>query len=387
MHPWFQFNMPNVRKPKTRYVPYVKGFRPPTGHQKVQAVSNFGEAPGSIPPQFLCKESHFDAIPKCTARCDWLAQYKEQGQSYKQFLMECPWLSQRKRKYIKNDFNPDGENLPEKYPGGTVYILPLGDFSGSEKHKHMATPDSDSIIEYSEKFLGLPVKKLPKVQLEAQGGHMTWIEEKDAGRKGTRIVGTNIKSRYHDKTGRYQLCITDVLLKLRKHLPDDAICLLALTMYDLYEDETDLFVAGMAAGNHRVAVFSLLRYDPNLSFSKELWYRIRHSNDYSESDRQNLILQRSCKLVVHEICHLLGIDHCIFYSCCMNGSGHLEEDYQQPMYLCPVDLRKLHTLCGFDITLRYKKLRDFYQKHGMDVECHWVENRLAFLKQQSDLAS
>lgn len=38
-------------------------------------------------------------------------------------------------------------------------------------------------------------------------------------------------------------------------------------------------------------------------------------------------LQRSCKLLVHEIAHLLGVDHCIWFSCCMNGSGHLSEDF------------------------------------------------------------
>ena len=39
---------------------------------------------------------------------------------------------------------------------------------------------------------------------------------------------------------------------LRKLIPDDALCLIGLT--DLYEDDSDLFVAGLAAGNQRVAV-------------------------------------------------------------------------------------------------------------------------------------
>ncbi|ESO92355.1 hypothetical protein LOTGIDRAFT_79079, partial [Lottia gigantea] len=123
---------------------------------------------------------------------------------------------------------------------------------------------------------------------------------------------------------------------------------------DLYADEPDLFVAGMAAGNHKVAVFSLNRYDPCLEFSKEFWFERQIVGGFTQKERKKLILQRSCKLVVHEICHILGIDHCIFYDCCMNGSGHLEEDFQQPMFLCPVDLHKLQTLCGFDIKKRYK---------------------------------
>ena len=45
-------------------------------------------------------------------------------------------------------------------------------------------------------------------------------------------------------------------------------------MSDLYDEEPDLFVAGMAAGNHRVGVFSFCRYDPNLKFSSEFWYKV-----------------------------------------------------------------------------------------------------------------
>lgn len=46
-----------------------------------------------------------------------------------------------------------------------------------------------------------------------------------------------------------------------------ALCLVALTAEDLYDANSDLFVAGMARGNAGVAVFSLHRYDPALRFS------------------------------------------------------------------------------------------------------------------------
>eukprot|EP00118_Oscarella_pearsei_P004823 m.21161 g.21161 ORF g.21161 m.21161 type:complete len:75 (+) comp28147_c0_seq1:1433-1657(+) len=52
----------------------------------------------------------------------------------------------------------------------------------------------------------------------------------------------------------------------------------------------------------------------------------------SMKERKRLILQRSCKLLVHELSHLLGVDHCVFYDCCMNGSGHLEEDFSGSIY-------------------------------------------------------
>jgi hypothetical protein len=72
---------------------------------------------------------------------------------------------------------------------------------------------------------------------------------------------------------------------------------------------------------------------------------------------------------------MFNIEHCVYYSCCMNGncpiaracahpaarvmwshpfasagSGHVSEDDAQPMHLCPVDLHKLyHALGGFDV--------------------------------------
>ena len=125
-------------------------------------------------------------------------------------------------------------------------------------------------------------------------------------------------------------------------------------MFDLFEEDPDLFVAGLAAGNQRVGVFSFFRYNPTLTFSTEFWYDIEHSQEMAPAEKKCTTLQRSCKLLVHEVCHLLGLDHCIWFSCLMNGSGHLHEDFSQPMTLCPVDLHKLQTLCGFDRGLQIR---------------------------------
>jgi archaemetzincin len=76
-------------------------------------------------------------------------------------------------------------------------------------------------------------------------------------------------------------------------------------MSDLFCDETDLFVAGMAAGNHRVAIFSFYRYNPQLSFSQADWYDIDTDDTVKQEDIRKFMFQRSCKLLVHEINHLL----------------------------------------------------------------------------------
>ena len=54
--------------------------------------------------------------------------------------------------------------------------------------------------------------------------------------------------------GHIQLKVDSIHNLLRQQIADDALCLIGLTMVDLYEDDPDLFVAGLAAGNQRVAV-------------------------------------------------------------------------------------------------------------------------------------
>jgi len=89
-----------------------------------------------------------------------------------------------------------------------------------------------------------------------------------------------------------QLCVSSILHKLNYLLPSDAICLLGITMEDLYAGKSDCFTVGMAWG--QVAVFSFARYDPR--FGK----KGSKTQKRSLLDRQ-LLLSRSCKVAVHEI--------------------------------------------------------------------------------------
>lgn len=68
--------------------------------------------------------------------------------------------------------------------------------------------------------------------------------------------------------------------------------------------------------------------------------------------------------MVHEITHMFGVRHCIYYQCVMNGSNHLEESESRPLELCVVCLRKLQSNIKFDMLERYKKIYEFVQKNG-----------------------
>ena len=49
------------------------------------------------------------------------------------------------------------------------------------------------------------------------------------------------------------------LLCLQSLMPDDGICMMVLTMNDLYAEVTDLFVAGIAQMKYRMGIFTLHR--------------------------------------------------------------------------------------------------------------------------------
>ena len=61
--------------------------------------------------------------------------------------------------------------------------------------------------------------------------------------------------------------------------------------------------------------------------------------------------------MTHELCHVFGLSHCNFYECAMNSSKFVSEVDEQPIFLCPVCLRKLQKFLKFKLSERYLKLR------------------------------
>lgn len=77
---------------------------------------------------------------------------------------------------------------------------------------------------------------------------------------------------------------------------------------------------------------------------------------------------------------MLGLLHCIYFNCLMNGSNHLAESDRRPLHLCPVDLRKLQWALGFDIGEHYRRLEAFWRQEGVDDEAAWIARRLAAIE-------
>ena len=254
---------------------------------------------------------------------DWLAQHDEKGQTYDQYRLILPRVKPRTDQRA-------------------LVILPLGEFGPK-------APSLEKLRSYCEQFFTLPTSILPAVPVEK----------------------VPAKTRINKQTQKRQLLTTDILAWLPNKKPDVAYAVIAVTMEDLYPDESWNFVFGQAMLQGGAGVFSFARYDPAF---------------YGETvgkDNTALILKRSCKVLTHETGHMFGLKHCVFFECLMNGSNHLGEADAQPMRLCPVCLRKLRLHVRFDVIQREENLLRFYEAQSFTNETDWSRKFLGKLRPHS----
>ncbi len=290
------------------------GFKPPSSAERIAAIGSLADVPENL--RLALEPGHdFEPVPK-PGPSDWLANQGEAGQTFEKFIRARP-------------------NKPTAVTN-TIYLQPLGKFEKG------VGPSLDQLQQFASLFFSLKVKVLPPMDLH----------------------DISVTRRRNPYTHNIQLLTTDILALLRLRLPEDAVASLGITMDDLYPDPRWNFVFGQASLVNRVGVYSFARYDP-------LFY-----NETPRKDRQRLMLKRSCKVLAHEMAHMFGMRHCICFHCLMNGSNHLAESDGRPLHLCPVDLRKLQYLVGFDFVARYRGLMNFYNKVGLSGEAQWLRNRL-----------
>jgi archaemetzincin len=293
------------------------GFNPPSVEERLRAIGPTGKLSGQLKKAFDPGEN-FDPMPKPKPG-DWLDVHLETGQTFKDFASSHP-------------------NRPDE-SRNAIYLQPLGEFPDAE------SPPVKRLKEYAAAFFGIEVKVLPPLDLSS----------------------SPLTTRINTYTQMKQILTGDVLTLLKRKLPDDAFCILAITMEDLYPEPSWNFVFGQASLRERVGVYSFARYDP-------AFYGEKRGDDYRE-----VLLRRSCKVLAHETAHMFGLTHCIYFQCVMNGSNHLNESDARPIHLCPVCLRKLHSSVGFDVVKRYQLLLRFYEETNMNDEADWVRSRLEWI--------
>ena len=288
-------------------------FTRPSARDRVAAVGSLSRLSAVERKAFDPSDSAFDPIPN-PGPSDWLANHHEQGQSYQRYLRSHP-------------------NRPDRVRS-KIYLQPIGDIDLSDG------PSLDSVADYARAFFAMPVETLPTVS----------DKELPVAERMNR--------------GKRQLLSTDILHWLQPRVPQDAYCLLAVTMIDLYPDPEWNYVFGQASLRERVGVYSFVRYSP------KFW------GQQPDPKSDSLMLQRSCRVLTHETGHMFGIKHCVHFHCVMNGSNHLDESDSQPLHLCPVCLRKLHSAIGFEISDRYQQLKTFSESQTWDDEATWLADRI-----------
>lgn len=251
---------------------------------------------------------------------DWLYHFHEAGQSFEDYV---------------------GSN-PVRATGGRHVLVfqPVGLFSPAEKN----------IVKEAVLFAGVWFDLSTRLELPAALPEKGWhrLRQFPWQEKPVRQYQTRY---FLDKF-------------LPKRFPQDGVCYLAITTVDLYPDEDWNFVFGQASLSERIGVFSMARYFP--------WFW----NEKESEQSRTLAMKRSCKVLVHEVGHIFGLQHCIYYRCAMNGSNSLEESDRRPLRLCPICLDKLQWNRGFDIVGRYEKLKKFFEEHDLNTEAAWITNRL-----------
>ena len=289
-------------------------FNPPREAEKLRAIGSTKGLPENL-RLALDPSSDFAPIPVPKSG-DWLAEHRETGQTFDDFVRSAPPT-------------PHGNR-------NKIYLQPLSEFPEKQ------SPSIETLKAYANAYFSMEVELLSPLDINK----------------------SDFKTRQNPYTGNRQILTMDILAFLKKRLPKDAFCALAITMEDLYPHPSWNFVFGQASFQDRVGVFSFARYDP-------AFYGEARGKDYHQ-----VLLRRSCKVLVHEMAHMFGLDHCIFFRCVMNGSNHLQESDSRPLHLCPVCLRKLQFSIGFDVVNRYERLLRFYQEVGFQDETRWMVKRL-----------
>lgn len=159
------------------------------------------------------------------SRYDWLATFKEPGQTFDEYIASNPTL-------------PTGER-------SVIYVQPLGKFTSEQSRVFKVATD------YLSAFYGLEVKRLPMKPLPAK------LPEPD--------------QRMIDYPAHRQLRTGWIMDKvLKPELPTDAAALIAFTNEDLYPDPSMYFVFGQASLEDRVGVWSLYRLDDEADLTRFL---------------------------------------------------------------------------------------------------------------------
>jgi len=278
----------------------------------LEAFGAMRHAPESI-RAMLAADGAVEALPEPRPQ-EWLAIHEEHGQTFDEFTRTATRP-------------PDGER--------TIYLQPVDSVAA------LSDTCLSTLAGFVSAFFQMDVRVRPPLVLDP----------------------ASLVTRAAPDAGTPQVYAGEILSRLYANKPSDAFCLLGITAHDLFPHPIVSFAFGEASAACRVGVISVARYGPPFC-----------------EDAPGLLpgemRKRCCRVIAHEIGHMAGIGHCVYFRCLMNGSSSLAESDRRPLHLCPIDLRKLQWLVGFDVDERHRRLQQFWREAGEVAEAAWMAGRL-----------
>lgn len=242
---------------------------------------------------------------------EWLAQHKEDGQTFNEYLTCRP-------------ITPTGKRT-------VIYVQPFGKFTGTQRE----------IVKLTADFLGRYYQRPVKIRDDLP---LSVIPDK-ARRK-------------HPSWGMDQILSTYVLDDvLAPRLPADAAAYIAFTASDLWPGEGWNFVFGQASLRNRVGVWSIYR----------------NGEPEKGPEEFRLCLRRTLKTATHETGHMFSMQHCTKYECNLCGSNNREESDGQPIEVCPECVAKICWATGCDPIQRFEALAEFCREQKLEAEAEFYK--------------
>lgn len=162
-----------------------------------------------------------------------------------------------------------------------------------------------------------------------------------------KLSSLKVEKRMH--FGQEQYSGGQILKSIQRKMPADAYAMIAVTQKDIYHSKEGNFVFGLANGQSKTGVFSFARYDNRF---------------YGENEDMPLLELRAAKVMIHEMCHMFGLSHCIYFKCLMNGSNHIGETDSKSFLLCSVCARKIQFLLKFNVLEWYRGIFSALERQG-----------------------
>jgi archaemetzincin len=379
-------------------------FKRPTERQRISAATKDGRVSKKL-ELLSSKELFGDGMvfpgPLILPNDDLAEDPEFPPQDFKEWREEeerNPVTQERKTIYIV-----PSPSIKEEVSKMRAWSVCNSQISANEQNTQAISPlDMQDIMEYLSAFFhGMDVKLLKEPFHWQIWQHYDGFILKNPP-KGTRIIGLRTPSKElfgircrasPDGVSPMQVNLNDVLDALMENIPSDAHSIIMLLDQDMYEGDGDIFCAGRAYGGSRIAAVSQFRDQPSCAPKEDgHGWPSSHCAAYIDqlcrldssrppakkaklqpSQRKDVggplhvaieaaairpesgippeaptaqWLGRVAVTMAHELCHCLGLDHCAYFACAMQGCGSVEEAQRQPPYVCPVCLEKIAATIG-----------------------------------------